>query len=165
MKKILLVLSLFIATATFSQDSSKTPVLDKTEQLVDKYGGKIADAFMNTMESAKPLAKEGFKSVVFLQIAKGVGGMIPAIIFIIAFSMFYSEYDKIDAVLKSDNVPNHMDSGYGPFGEDNINPKLILTLIASCIFLIVSCFTVYDGLLHLISPKWFAIKEIIELFK
>lgn len=73
MKKLLFALLIFTGQMCFAQDTSKkseTPVLDKTEQMIDKYGGKIADVFSSAMETAKPAAKEGFRALVMLQITK-----------------------------------------------------------------------------------------------
>ena len=36
----------------------QTPVLDKTEKMIDKYGAKIADGFSTAMEKATPVAKD-----------------------------------------------------------------------------------------------------------
>lgn len=174
MKKLLLCAALFISSFTFAQKAvdsvkdttaSATPILDKTEKLVDKYGGKIADAFMSTMEKAKPMAKEGFESVVWLQIAKGVAGVLPLILCIIFMIIFVKEYRKIDNLLKSENVPKNMDNHYGPFDSCNINPILTGSFILTGIMVIVTVFTIADGIQHLIAPKWFAIKEIIDLIK
>jgi hypothetical protein len=166
MRKLLLLSCLFISTSLLSQkDTSATPLLDKTEHLVDKYSSKIADAFMSTMENAKPLAKEGFESVVMLQIAKGIGMLLPLLFLFVFIVMFNSEYNRIDTILKSDKIPAHMYAKGGPFEEDNVTPKLILNLIGLILCSIMTFIFTYDGVLHLLSPKWFAIKEIIELFK
>ena len=85
MKNLVLFILLIIGNIIYAQDSIKTqtPILDKTEHLVDKYSSKIADTFISTMESAKPFVKEGFQTVVMVQIAKGIGYLLPLILFII----------------------------------------------------------------------------------
>ena len=167
MKKsiFIITLSLISFLSHAQKDSSQTPILDKTEHLIDKYSVKIAETFVNTIEASKPVAKEAFKTVVMLQIAKGIAYLLPIMAFIIFFVMFISEYNRIDSILKSENVPSHMNKHCGPMDEDNVTPKIVLSLIFSCIFMIMSFFCTYSGVVHLIAPKWFAIKEIIGLFK
>ena len=117
------------------------------------------------MESAKPFVKEGFQTVVMLQIAKGIGYLLPLILFIIFLILMINEYKRIDNILKSDNVPEHMNNRYGPTGESNVTPIFILYLIFSAILFLASLTFTFDGITHIIAPKWFAIKEIIELLK
>lgn len=167
MKNLVLFILLIIGNIIYAQDSIKTetPILDKTEHLVDKYSSKIADTFISTMESAKPFVKEGFQTVVMVQIAKGIGYLLPLILFIIFLILMINEYKRIDNILKSDNVPEHMDNRYGPTEESNVTPIFILYLIFSAILFLASLTFTFDGITHIIAPKWFAIKEIIELLK
>lgn len=169
MKQTILAALMFIFTLTASSQTkdttSKTPLLDKTEHLVDKYSAKIADGFVSVIEQSKPMAKEAFQSVVMLQIAKGIALLLPLLAFIVFSVIFFNEYKRIDTILKSDNVPNHMDGNCGPMDEDNITPKMTLSLIGVVLFCILSCLCTYSAILHLIAPKWYAVKEIIELFK
>ena len=171
MRKLFSILAFMFCGLIYSAPQSKdtiqsqTPVLDKTEQLVDKYGGKLANAFSETIEGAKPMVKETFETVVMLQIAKGIGCLLPLFFFIIFMYLFKKEYDRINAILASDNVPDHMNSSYGVFGEDNVNVFIILYLIFAVISFILALIFTYDGVLYLMAPKWFAIKEIIGVFK
>lgn len=167
MKNLVLFILLIIGNIIYAQDSIKTqtPILDKTEHLVDKYSSKIADTFISTMESAKPFVKEGFQTVVMVQIAKGIGYLLPLILFIIFLILMINEYKRIDNILKSDNVPEHMNNRYGPADSLNVTPIFILYLIFSAILFLASLIFTFDGITHIIAPKWFAIKEIIELLK
>lgn len=165
MKKLLLLIILSLSINLFAQDSSKTPILDKTEHLVDKYSSKIAETFSTTMEKATPIAKEGFKMAVTVQVAKGIALLLPLVAFLIFSFLFVKEYKNIQKLLSLDSVPLHMNKHYGPFNEDNINPLLVFSLILSVITGILSIICTYSGVLYLIAPKWFAIKEIIELLK
>ena len=148
MKNLVLFILLIIGNIIYAQDSIKTqtPILDKTEHLVDKYSSKIADTFISTMESAKPFVKEGFQTVVMLQIAKGIGYLLPLILFIIFLILMINEYKRIDNIC-------------------NVTPIFILYLIFSAILFLASLTFTFDGITHIIAPKWFAIKEIIELLK
>lgn len=169
MKQTIIAVLMFIFALTASSQTkdttSKTPLLDKTEHLVDKYSAKIADGFVSVIEQSKPMAKEAFQYVVMLQIAKGIALLLPLLAFIVFSVMFFSEYKRIDTILKSDNIPNHMNGNYGPMDEQNITPKIIFSLIGVVSFCTVSCLYTYSDVLHLIAPKWYAVKEIIELFK
>lgn len=167
MKNLMLFILLIIGNIIYAQDSIKTqtPILDKTEHLVDKYSSKIADTFISTMESAKPFVKESFQTVVMLQIAKGIGYLLPLVFFFIFFNLMINEYKRIDNILKGDNIPEHMNIRCGPTDEWNITPIFILYLIFSSILFLISLVYTFDGITHIIAPKWFAIKEIIELLK
>lgn len=76
-----------------------------------------------------------------------------------------NEYKRIDNILKGDNIPEHMNIRCGPTDEWNITPIFILYLIFSSILFLISLVYTFDGITHIIAPKWFAIKEIIELLK
>ena len=147
------------------KDSSATPVLDKTEQLVDKYGAKIADAFMLSIDKATPFVKSTFTSLIYLQIGRGVAYLIPLFLFLFFLYLSINEYNKVDNILKSDKVPKNLDAVYGVFHENNVNPKIIVSLIFCFAFCIFTCFTIVDGIEHLFAPQWFAVKDIIDMFK
>ena len=131
MKKIIIlsILCLFGFFVNAQKDTSKTPVLDKTEELIDKYGAKIAQSFSSTIESTKPMVKEGFNELVNFQIAKGIALLLPLLFCIIAFYIFYRQYKQIQTLLRSDKVPDYLDKRYGPFDESNISPHLIVPFI------------------------------------
>ncbi len=170
MKKLLLFVVLMFCTLSYSATKevapkTETPVLDKTEQLVDKYGAKMVDAFSSTIEKTKPMAKEAFETVIMLQIAKGIANLLPLLFFIIFLYLFKKEYDRIQNILISDNVPENMSSRRGVFDDCNLTPFIIIYLIFLIVCFIVAMITTYDGITYLLAPKWFAIKEIIGLFK
>lgn len=147
------------------KDSSATPVLDKTEQLVDKYGAKIADAFMVSIDKATPFVKSTFASLVYLQIGRGIAYLIPTLLFLLFVFLLIKEYNLLDAVLKSDKIPNYLNGNRGPLHEDNINPKILICVLFSIVFCVASIFTIGAALEHLFAPQWFAVKDIIDMFK
>ena len=59
-------------------------------------------------------------------------------------------------------VPKNLRGEYGVFYEDNINPKVLITLILFIIFGIVTLFTIADGIEHLFVPQWYAVKDIVD---
>lgn len=159
MKSILTTLLLLLSVSTFSQEVVvNQETITETERIIDKYGGKLADSFTQAMESATPMAKDGFKMVVRLQLAKGSAKLLPLILFVIFLISFKKEYKKIS------KNENRSDPKKGPMDEDNVTPILILYLVMTCIMFIVACFSTYGGLVRLIAPEWYAIKEIAELF-
>ena len=167
MKKLLfitLLLFTFNINAQAQGADNDLPTISETERIVDKYGEKLAQGFSSFMESATPVAQEGFKIVVYLQLAKGVSYLLPLIFFILSVILFKNEYNRIENILKSDNVPNFYNGNYGPFDESNINIKIIIYLIITIVSAIIAVITTTDGLTHLIAPEWFAIKEISTLF-
>ena len=159
MKRLITLLLVFTIFTVNAQDvvvNEKT--ITETERIIDKYGGKLAESFTEAMESATPIAQEGFKMVVKLQIAKGIANLLPILFFAIFLYLFKRNYDKIAA------DENRGDPRRGPFDEDNITPLLIVYFVMMCLMFIIACICTYDGLVHIIAPEWFAIKEIADLF-
>lgn len=147
MKKIIILMMIVLGTFTSrAQDSTKTTI-SEIERVVDKYGEKIADGFISTMETAKPVAKEGFKVVVKLQFAKGIANLLPLLIFIISVI-------SITKLWGTEHLNNKDISAVG---------FIWLTLLI--ISFVLAIFDTYSGITHLIAPEWFAIKEIITLMK
>lgn len=144
----------FADTTSVSDTStsiSTNPSISEAERIVDKYGGKIVEGFNSLVQKATPVAKEGFKMAVKLQIAKGIGRLIPIFMFFL-FLFLAFKFSK--------------GSTWNREGPEN--DKAVLTIISgiiSVIMFIVSCFTTYSGILYLMAPEWFAIKDIIELLK
>lgn len=168
MKKFILLLLLSFTIATsFAQDKAKdsTATLSEAERIIDKYGGAAIEGFNNVVAKITPMAEQGFEMAVKLQIAKGVGLSLPLIFCLIFLITFFKEYNRLDKILSSKEVPNHYNRSYGPFDESNITPLLIVSAILFLVFVVLSAFTTYDAITHLVAPEWYAIKEIIELFK
>jgi galactitol-specific phosphotransferase system IIC component len=151
MKKLLIILLLFVSYNTYSQvDSLVTET--QTERIIDKYGGKIVESFNRFADKALPIAEESFKIVVKLQIAKGIGYMfIPLITIIIIFTGFICAKKS-----KTLNVKK--------YESDRYEVIAVICMVLSIIGIIASCFCIYHGLLYLIAPEWFAIEEILNLF-
>ena len=144
MKKLITVLMLTLGLLTFTAVHSQenNDAITQTERIIDKYGGQIKQEFNNLMESVTPIATEGFEMVVKLQIAKGVGMLTPIVICCILFILFIIELNK-----------------------DKNEDFIIVLGIGAGIFVIAAIFSTYNGILHLMAPEWFAIKDILELIK
>ena len=166
MKNKLILFMLLISLITYSQtakDSLSTS--QNVERLIDKYGGKISEGFNDVVEKTTPVAKEGFHIAVKLNIAEGIGYLLPLVFFFIFGYIFIKEYNRIDNMLKSDNIPRNMNKNYGPIDDDNSTPLLWISLVFTGILFVISLFTTIPGIKHLIAPEWYAIKDIIKLFK
>lgn len=170
MKKILTVLTLLVSLTAFSQSDSTsldvitTENITQAEHIIDKYSSKVVDVFNSAVESATPLAEEGFKMVVRLQIAQGIVYLLPLILMFVFMFVFIKEYRRIESILDSDDeVPTHMNECYGPLEESNITPLLVGSSIFIILNAIMAMFFTFDGFTHLIAPEWYAIKEILSL--
>ena len=167
MKKILTIL--FFTFCSFVVNAQQTTVdtttISNAERIIDKYSGKIANTFIAGIEKITPVAINGFEVVVKLQIAEGLFNLLFVFINIVLFWLFFKEYNRIQKLLRSGNYPRSMNESYGPFDESNATAKLWIFAVLSCFFVLFSPFCLYDACTHLIAPEWFAIKEIIELFK
>jgi hypothetical protein len=166
MKNKLILFMLLISLITYSQtvkDSLSTS--QNVERLIDKYGGKISEGFNNVVEKTTPVAKEGFYIAVKLNIAHGIGLLLPLLFFFIFGYIFIKEYNRINNLLNSDNIPRYMNKNYGPMEDGNSSPLLWISLVSTCILFSFALFSTISGIKHLIAPEWYAIKDIIELFK
>lgn len=164
MKKIITLLLILFSSICFSQTVDSTKITE-TERIIDKYSGKIADSFTQGLEKVTPIAEDGFKIAVKVSIAQGIGLLLPSLLFIIFFSLLCKEYSRLETILMSDDVPSSMDCRHGPYSEYNFTGILSFYTIFTGLSAIASAFTIYDGILHLIAPEWYAIINIIELFK
>lgn len=160
MKKLFTVLlMMFTLTTSFSQEKVETSVdsmvvtpqqISEAERIIDKYGSKAIDGLNNAVESITPLAKEGFEMAVKLQYAKGIGYLLPLVIFIILYTMFMKHYKL------------------GNFTEYDWNRHAtlsILLLFGCCISFGFALSETGDAILHLVAPEWFAFQDIIKMVK
>lgn len=132
--------------------------ISSAERIIDKYSEKFYNGVSEIVEGLKGPAETVFKSVVRLQIAKGIGMLlilIPTIIFWIVFARLYPK------------VQTYCDGGHGyrTWDEAPWGVMTIVALVAGIIFTIGSVFAVYHGLLRVFAPEWFAIMEIVQLVK
>lgn len=154
-KLIILFLSIFCVTTSFSQEeqSKVKEAVTETERIVDKYGSKLAESFSEFMEGAKPMAQEGFKVVVRLQIAKGICKLLFIPLSIFCVWLFYRNLTYITLVEEKDVDP--LDTAYG---------VLFISGIVGIISIIASVLNISLAIQMILAPEWFAIKEISSLF-
>lgn len=171
MKKLLLsiVVLLLLSAQMYSTeiDSVNVQKIEEVERIVDKYSGKAIEGFQNVVESVSPSIIEGFSMVVKLQVAKGIVMLLPIVFFFIFLMLFIKEYTRVTNIL---SVPreervDHYDYFKGAMDEENLSPMLIAYLILGMITGVLMFITTYGGFLHLVAPEWYAVKEIINLFK
>lgn len=170
MKNIFLLVVLLFSTVVLSQeqpiDSLVTESkISETERIVDKYGGKIVEGFNRVVEGVAPVAEEGFKIAVKLQIAKGIVYTLPIVLFFTFLSLTMKEYNRINNILNSDNIPSNMNKNFGPISDDNVTFVFVTYAILTSLLLFASFGTTFSGVQYLVAPEWFAIKDIIELVK
>lgn len=156
MKKVIFMLLLSAVTLApvFGQkDSTNTDQIkgkiSETERIIDKYGGKIIEGFNKVVKEVTPYAEEGFRVVVRLEIAKGIYYMVPTLIFLIMCIIFYRK--GIFSWMfkeKAWDTPMPLFTG------------MVLVCIGAW-----AALNFPDGILHLMAPEWFAIKELIDLVK
>ena len=157
MKNILILIFTFISLSLYSnEDSTKVEMPSTTqevERLIDKYGSKTVEYFENAVESVTPIAEDAFFVVVRLKIAEGIAYLLIIPLLVVCAIFAYRCY-KIAYHDKPSFWPEGKLGGIGAF-----------LCIASVILFILMPFAVYEGLIHIIAPEWFAIKEIFELIK
>ena len=164
MKKLLFVLiAIMLSYNTFAETDSTS--ITTAERIIDKYTTKMFDVVQSTAQALEQPAKEIFKSVVKLQVAKGFINLLPILVFIIAIMMFYKEYRRVEKILSEDRVPCSYNKHQGPMEDANITPIAVISLIIAVLFIIIGIFTVPKGIQYLASPEWFGIKEVLSIFK
>lgn len=173
MKKLIItLLILMIPFINIAQTIDSTKI-SETERIIDKYSDKLVNTFNETVTTIAPLAENAFKIVVKLQFIKGIINLIPVIVFLIFFILMLKEYYKIENEIKKQRLKqrreeehnDYYNSSYGPLDESNITFILVAYIVLSAIFLITSFCTTYTALTHIFVPEWFAIQEIMHLFK
>ncbi len=159
MKKIILLLSIIVACCinTFAQDTTKIQDpfiteagLEKTDEIISKYADGIRDAFNEGMEHAVPVAKDGFELMVRYEIAIGITYLMPLLFFIVFFSMCIVYAKK---------------SEWRKYEIDFEGVMCMILGTVSCIALIITMCTIGEAVLHLLAPEYYAIKDIIAMFK
>jgi membrane-associated HD superfamily phosphohydrolase len=155
MKKLILILvSMLTLNIVFANSDTTTvnqPTETEVERVIDKYGEKIVNGFNGLVESVTPMAIDGFKIVVKLQIAKGFTMLLPLLFGIIFIILTIITYKR----------------GVWCDGEP-IDMVAILSIVLFCvsvIFTFIGFFELRDAIKYFIAPEWFAIKELVELFK
>lgn len=164
MKKIIVITLMAIAVvftsccpntcAAQTVDSTLTELsvdgiqVTEAERLLDKYAGKMYEGAVEIAEAISGPAKEAFDYVVMLQIAKGIGMLIPLLLFIISLTVILITATRFEC------------------NEESVGGVVCMAFIViGALSLVLSFFTTYDAVLHLIAPEWFAIKEIMALIK
>lgn len=149
MKTIITILLSVLFISNISAQSVDSLRITETERIIDKYSGKIADTFEKGLEKITPIAEDGFKIMVKVQIVKGITGLIPLLCTIILTIIFFVYANKSE------------------FGRDPIFAD-VMTIIFG--FLVILSFvpTVIDtsnAVQHLMVPEYYAIQDIINMFK
>lgn len=142
MKNLLFTICLLFTFTIYAQNDSiiQPSNIAEAERLIDKYGGQLKEDFNNMIKDVTPMAEEGFKVVVRLQVAKGITYLIPTVVFFIALP-FFIKYGK----------------------EDFDSFQTFIVGMITFISFIIAIFSTYHGVLHIMAPEWFAVKEIIGL--
>ena len=150
MKNILFITLLFITSFVVNaQDSTIINNITEPERIVDKYVNKVTTAVTNIVAELEEPAKEVFDTVVRLQIAKGIVGLLPVILFFLfVFTMY-----------KFNNLVTSWDDPSFPA------IMVIIFTIAAFVVLVMAFMKTGDAIMHLIAPKWYAILELIDLVK
>jgi hypothetical protein len=169
MKKFLVLLlllpTLLVGQITDTVVTTKQIEITETERIVDKYGSAIVTSFNKLITSATPMAEEGFKIAVKVQIAEGIVLLLPFLFAVIFMYITYREYFRISNILNTNDADKYPRYYFrsGPWHDDNLSFLLIVSVCMSAIFVLFAIFTTGPGVMRLIAPEWYAIKEIIQL--
>ena len=159
---VMSILSLNMVAQTDSTYVVSEGTLTETERIIDKYSSNISDAFTNGVEKVLPFAEDAFNMVVKLQIAEGIVRLLPILIFFISFRLFNTENKRIRKLIEDEGSRNKYDNS--TFNVPNVTPQMIIYFVITILSGIGTIFLTYGGLVRIIVPEWFAVKEIIHLF-
>lgn len=143
MKKLLLILLLFITFISYGQtDSTQYVTNSNVEKLVDKYSEKIESAIIALADKLQQPVEHVYKLIIKQQLVKGISSLtvfvMGLIITIIGIMLLLKDYE---------------DGGTA------------LTMIGGIILLIGIIWFFASGITCLFNPEYAAIKEIIKMIK
>ena len=130
--------------------SVDSATLSETERIVDKYTDKVASGFNNLLEKTTPYAEEGFNMVVKLQKAKAFAKLMILFMGTIFLIWFMRVFPKAD---------------YSEYDWNRWATLSVLIGILGLTCFIIGLFNLYDAVLLFLAPEWYAVKEIMSLFK
>lgn len=149
MKTIITILLSVLFIGNLSAQSVDSLRITETERIIDKYSGKIADTFEKGLEKITPIAEDGFKIMVKLQIVKGITGLIPLFMTILSTVLLGIYMPKAKWGMRAE-FPDIM---------------VIVSIALGIIFLVGAMFTTSNAIEHLMVPEYYAIQDIINMFK
>ena len=165
MKNLFFVIAMFLSLTMYAGPTVDSAQITQAERIIDKYSGKIYNVLGEVATELKGPAKEMFNAVIKLEIAKGLGMLIPLFVAFFFLYLFRYEYNSILHLLNSEDVPKRLNSNYGPFDESNVTAPLIIYLILFLGFTVFAIGVTYNGIMHLVAPEWYAIQDILKLLK
>lgn len=145
---------LFSITAYTQTETVEIPITE-TERIIDKYSSKVANSFSKFMDTATPMAQEGFAMVVKLKFAEGIA-YLTVIPFCLFFWGTFMKYYRLANEYSENSEDHWTECKYGTLS--------VVMLVSSCVTTVGLIPALYHGLTHVIAPEWYAIKEIAGLF-
>ena len=160
-----ILLFLLVTTVVVAQQVDALPEqITQAERIIDKYTDQVTDAVISIVDQLEGPATAVFKAVVNLQIAKGIAFLLllPLTIFVwLVFNIYFKK--SIEWLNDSANKGNYYSST--SWTESPYATVGVTSLITAIILTIFTLFATYWGILHLMSPEWFAIMELIQIVK
>lgn len=162
---ILLIISLSYVYSEEIVIGNDIPIVDnvtvtttETERIIDKYADKVYNGISDVTAALKEPAAKVFGYVVKLNIAKGIALLLLLPLAIGCWIWFYISYSRISNKLK--NIAEYTNKTWSDVDGGSM---AVISLVVSLATSFGSIFSTYWGILYLIAPEWFAIKDIIEL--
>ena len=153
MKKALLLLMFLPIMFNVSAQNQVNDVgidsisISETERIIDKYSEKITNGFNDMAKEVAPLAEQGFEISVKYQKAKGISTLAFSALFLL-----------IPLIVIYFTVKHEKDL------DEEVTTPIFITSILSFVFAVANIIIVgASSVQRIISPEWFAIKDIIEL--
>lgn len=125
----------------------------QAERIIDKYSGQISEAFNSGVEKITPVAEQGWEMAVKYQVALGIKDVSVALFWLIILMIILYNVNKAWKWAKQEDEEDMMGLIFG-----------FTALVGGSLCAVVIAYLA-DGILYLIAPEWFALQEVIGLFK
>lgn len=145
MKKLLLILVLFVTTISYGQlDSTQYVTNSNVEKLVDKYSQKVEAAFISIAENLQQPVERVYKLIIKQQIIKGWSSILLLVVssIIVYWGIMLGKKDHYN------DGPWLFPVVFGGFAT-----------LGAIIWIFISGFSC------LINPEYMALKEIINMIR
>lgn len=157
MKNLLFLLLISLSATMYSQDTLDVDQITETEteRIIDKYSSQLITSFNEGINRVTPYAEDAWNLLILKERA---GGIITIISSIIGLIFLW----KI--LLYCHNKAEELDD----YSDEQEMWVIVTVLLSICLAVSLFVFTVfglYDNLLRIIVPEFYAVEYIIETIK
>jgi VIT1/CCC1 family predicted Fe2+/Mn2+ transporter len=167
MKNFIFSLMLLLTTSIYAQDSTAVVgEVTAAERIIDKYSGKAYEAVKELASALKVPAEHVYKVLVMQGVAEGITYLVVGIIgFILGLiGLYYYSYAKRQNIKGNPYNTGGVTSDWQAGNCVEQTLSVILYVIGGLLILIMM-FNISTVVTGLINPEYYALKQVMEVFK